>query len=452
MAIKAQLMARLSRYVIVSRCGTLARYGIAALGPLSVAGSQFLLSFILLRQLDVADFGRFAFLLIVSQFSTSLWSALFTAPLLVAAARSDGARNRADIRALAATSSLALLPGALLFGGLTHGLGGHWDAAGLFGAWSSVALLRHFLRAWCLAHQRPLLTMASDLAYALALQLALLFAMAAHGPDFRETGLLLLAAASCGLLPFLTRLAGAPMARFRLGDVAAYRPIWQRDGRWSLIGVIATELTVNSQSYLVTALSGAKAFAPIAATALLVRPVTVAINALGEFERARFAHGLEGGRPCEVQKARGQLRAALLLAWLLTLLLAALLLRFAPDFLFHGKFTGTMLWTGAALWFAVIFARAFHAPDDAVLLAMGQFRRLARLSSITAILSLLAVAGLIMLAGPLWSIAGIAIGEGVFALLLYKEAGARLKWQLQSQPSSAPETDAAMALVTARRD
>jgi hypothetical protein len=74
------------------------------------------------------------------------------------------------------------------------------------------------------------------------------------------------------------------------------------------------------------------------------------------------------------------------------------------------------------------------------------------LSSITAILSLLAVAGLIMLAGPLWSIAGIAIGEGVFALFLYKEAGARLKWQLQSRSSSGPASDATMALVTARSD
>jgi len=439
-AVNAELMARLSRY------------GIAALGPLSVAASQFLLSFILLRQLDVADFGRFAFLLIVSQFSTSLWSALFTAPLLVAAARSGTARNMAEIRALAASSSLALLPGTFLFAGLTHRLGGDWGAAALFGMWSAVALLRHFLRAWFLAHQRPLLTMTSDLSYALALQVALVIAMTVHGPDFRQTGLLLLAAASCGLLPFLTRLAGVRTVRFRLGDIAGYRPIWQRDGRWSLIGVFATELTVNSQSYLVTMLSGAKAFAPIAATALLVRPVTVAINALGEFERARFAHGLEEGRPAEVQKARGQLRSTLLLAWLATLLLAALLLHFAPDFLFHGKFAGPVLWTGAALWFAVIFARAFHGPDDAVLLAMGQFRRLARLSSITAILSLLAVAGLIMLAGPLWSIAGIAIGEGVFALFLYKEAGARLKWQLQSRSSSGPASDATMALVTARRD
>ena len=416
----------------------LLRYAGAAIGPICVAGAQFLLSLLLLRSLNVSDFGRFAFLLVVSQLLVSLWSALFTAPLLVAAAGDAGAVDT-DVGnsgagktgagaaiALARVSIFALVPASLAMAAIALLLGTSGPCALIFGLWGAMALLRHFARAWHLVKGAPARTMASDLAYGLALSSGGLLLARSGGQTLIAAAALLLAAAPVGLVPFLkSRIVRARETPVR-GSLRAYGAIWRRDARWSLLGVLTTEATVNSQSYIVTALGGAGAFAPIAATALLVRPVTVAINALTEFERARLARDIQAGAIDAARAARRHLRLALLAVWAATLVLATGLLWLAPDLVFHGKFTSSTLWTGAALWFAVVLARAAHAPDGAVLLASGRFRALALLSSMTACVSLGATTLLLLLAGPLWSIGGIALGEGCFAWLLWRSARAEL--------------------------
>jgi hypothetical protein len=404
------------------------RYAGAAVGPIGVAGAQFLLSLLLLRQLDVADFGRFAFLLVISQFSISLWSALFTAPLLIAVGQKGADDDAAAPRALLCVSSLALLPVALAFVGLAWMLGAGMGAACVFGLWGGLALLRHFARAWYLVHRAPARTIASDVGYSLALLLGALMMMGgAARTSLADAALLLLVSAGFGLLPFARSKALATVRAMRLSDMTGYQQIWRRDARWSLLGVVTTEATVNSQSYIVTALSGAGGFAPIAATALLIRPVTVAINALTEFERARFVHDLRSGSLMLVERGRAQLRWALLGIWGVTLVSALALLALAPALVFHGKFADTILWTGVLLWFVVVLARAFHACDGAVLLASGRFRKLAQLSSMSAIVSVMAVVALQLLLGPVWSIGGIALGESLYALLLFRAARTEMR-------------------------
>jgi putative peptidoglycan lipid II flippase len=229
------------------------------------------------------------------------------------------------------------------------------------------------------------------------------------------------------------------LARAQPGAARAYPGIWQRDARWSLLGVLTTEMTVNSHSYLVTGWYGPRAFAPIAATALLIRPMTVAINALVEFERARFAGDLAASRWHDVRRARRHLHQMLLTVWTVSLAGGAGLLLLAPGVLFHGKFSGQTLWLGTGLWFAIVLARGLHAPEGAVLQAAGEFRQLARISCWTAVLSI--VVAVIMLAaiGPLWSLAGIAIGEGAYAIALHR-ASARY---FRAPPMAGSSTGAA---------
>ncbi len=394
------------------------------MGPLSVAGAQFLLSLLLIRHLDLPDFGRFAFLSVLLQFSTGLWSALFAAPLLVAATRSGADEVP---RALAAASSLALLPVALAFAGIGRLLGADMAASCGFAAWSALVLLRYFARAWSLVHRQPVRTIASDVCYGIALVAGAFLLQAITPIALVHAALLLLASACCGLAPFARPHALRDLLSLRRADAVAYRSVWRRDARWSLLGVLTTEATVNSQSYIVTAISGAGGFAPIAATALLIRPVTVAINALTEFERARFADDLQVGRLGSVHRARAHLRWALLAIWGATLLLAIGLLSLAPALLFHDKFNMVTLWTGALLWFAVVLSRGLHAPDGAILLAAGRFRKLASMSSATALISLASVLGLLLSLGPIWSIGGIFLGESCFALALFRAAREELR-------------------------
>ena len=93
-------------------------------------------------------------------------------------------------------------------------------------------------------------------------------------------------AALVGLLPlgrkFLSRAIAALSARAGLRD---YRAIFRDLTRWSLIGVVLTELTVNAHAYLVTFISGPGPFALLALGMLLMRPASLVQSALPDLER-----------------------------------------------------------------------------------------------------------------------------------------------------------------------
>lgn len=404
----------------------LRRYGLAAAGPIGASATQFLLSLLLVSRLDLADFGRFSFLLVVSQFGIGLWSALFTAPLLVSVARTAQGRatqapdENTEAAALLAVSLIALVPAGLAFFALGLAVGAPAAPSLGFALYGAAMLLRQFARAWSLAHAAPGLTIASDLVYASGLLAGTLVLALGAQATLGTACTALVLSVLAGLVTLAPSSLWRVAARSRIRSAAAYRHIWQRDARWSLLGVLTTEMTVNSHSYLVTGWFGPQAFAPIAATALLIRPVTVAINALVEFERARFAGDLAAERRAEVRKARLHLHQMLLAIWVLSLAAGALLLMLAPDLLFHGRFPAYVLWLGSALWFAIVLARGLHAPEGAVLQAAGQFRQLARISCWTALVSVVVVVVLLATAGPLWSLGGIVIGEGAYAMALHR--------------------------------
>ncbi len=223
-----------------------------------------------------------------------------------------------------------------------------------------------------------------------------------------------------------------------LYNVRGYRLVWQRDSRWSVVGVIATELTVNSHAYAITILIGPAAFAPIAAAALFIRPVTVLINALNEFERARFARAIHGGNASCLLHERRTFRTTLVSAWALIFAGSLIVLLCAPQFLPHQDYDRASLFTLVFIWFAIALARCLHTPDGALLQAQGQFRMLAGISIWTALLSVVAVTAGLWLFGPVWSLVGILAGEGAYAAVLLKR-GYRLTRQLTQNSSEEGE-------------
>lgn len=392
------------------------RYATAATGPVLVAGAQFLFMALQLSRLSVADYGRLAFVIVVGQFGVGVWAALFSAPLVLAASerRPEMAQSCASI---AQACYWALLPAGLVVGVVALAIGTPLLSSALLGAYTVLMLLRQFLRAWRLAHHTPLAATASDICFAIVLLLALVVAMAIRGSGMAVASLPLLAAATAGLLVILPSTHLAPVKGLRT-MWRGYRAIWRRDSRWTLFGVLTTELTVNSHSYLVVAVFGADAYAPIAATALMIRPMTVLINALTEFERPRFARELSEGRLADAAVSRRHMHYVLAAAWLINLAAAMLFLWKASQWLFHGRFDASILLTGTLLWFAVVMARGLHAPEGVIQQAGGHFRSLAWVSAWTSVISVAAVTVTLMWGQPLWSIAGIILGEGCFALAL----------------------------------
>jgi hypothetical protein len=396
---------------------------------MSSAAVQFLLSLILLARLPVAEFGRLSFVFVVSQFSVGIWGALFTSPMLVLSAQAthaagDGSATR-ELAGVAAVSVMALAPAAVAFTVIAWAVGLPPGAAVLFAGYATFGLLRQSIRVRVTAQGRYAQAMASDLTYSglLLIGVATLAALPASG---ETAALAILAGAVAGaFVPFLSSLAG--LARPRWRDAVAYRGVWSRDSRWSLVGLVTTEATVNSHSYIVTILLGPAAFAPIAATVLFIRPITVAINALVEFERARAAHRIARREFAAIASARLHLRLLLLAVWSGTAVVAAFVIALAPAQYMVGKFGLAVVATGTLLWLAVALARLLHAPEGVILLATGRFRQLAWISGWTAGLSLAAVTALVVLLTPVWSIAGIILGEGAFAFAAWRAATGLLR-------------------------
>jgi hypothetical protein len=110
-----------------------------------------------------------------------------------------------------------------------------------------------------------------------------------------------------GFLPLGRAYLAEQFRHFRLDEVTRYAAVWRPHAPWSPLGVVSTEAAANAHVYIITLQRGPYAFAPLAASALLIRPITVAMNALTEFERARMARQLGAG---EVDGARAPRRGS----------------------------------------------------------------------------------------------------------------------------------------------
>ena len=419
------------------------RYAAAALGPISSAGAQFLLSLVLLRILGQREFGAFAFLLVAAILSWGLWSAMFCAPLPILFHNNQGERREEMMRTLFSTNLVAATLAAPVFWGLGTALDLPPAAALLYAGNGTVALLRWFARAYAYANGRQYRTMSSDLAYAgtLVVGVGLMFLRHWNSLDFAYG--MLMAAAIVGMLPFGASYLKRQFLNFTPSAILGYGPIWVRYSGWSLLGVVTTEATANSHAYLVTAMFGPKAFAPLAASALLIRPVSVAMNALMEFERAQMARALGADRVDEALAAARYFRKVMLLAWVLTAMATVVLLAVAPRLMFPAKYPLSFLETGAALWMVVALVRLLRSPESALMQAGGEFGPLAMASVISSGVSVVAVVALLLWSTTLWSIAGIFLGESMYAFWIWRQCGVWLKRRANSSAAgdSALATD-----------
>jgi len=397
------------------------QYGLAAVGPIGVAGSQFLLSVYLLHTLTPALFGSFSFLLVASQLSTGVWSALFSAPMPILLATGPQEQRNARRRHLMAANLGAAFLMAVFFAGLAYSLRTPTSATLLFAAFGALNLIRWFARSYAYATGFRWRTIISDIIYTLTLLAGMAFTALGPSISLPAAYVALLTAAVAGLAPFGLTFLRQQFIQVSLRDFPGYREIWRAHSGWSLTGVLTTEATGNAHAYLVTLISGAAAYAPLAASALLMRPVSVASNALTDFERPQMARWLDQGRPLEATHAIHTFRLMLAAVWVGTIAVAAAIMTFAPGVLFPAEYDRTHLMIGTALWLTVAGVRLMRTPENVLLQAAGQFKPLAHASMISSGVSLIAVCILLLVGGPLWSLVGIICGEIVFAVWTWRE-------------------------------
>lgn len=387
-----------------------ARYALSAFGPVSVSAAHFIAALIFLHTLPRAAFGLFSFLLVVAPFALSLCGAMFAPPIAREAARPDGMAVETQLTLFKANLAFSAAAG-LAVAAMMAFSGAGAALALVFGLYGSLMSARWFARCWTYAERKVARVLASDLAYSGLLATVLLALLAAQHLTIWSAAITLLAASVAGLAVFDAEHLRRHWRGLRHGKLGPFAQMWREISGWAVLGVVLSETTVNAHAYLVTFISGPRAFAVLAIGTLLMRPVSLVLTALPDMERPLMSRAL---RACEPQRAFRivkEFRTAAGAIWLATILLAAALLLWFPHLVLKKEYPLGDVAAVVGISAAIMALRSLRTPDSVLLQAAGEFRALAGAGAWSSIVSLVATFGLLMLVGPIAALGGILIGD-----------------------------------------
>jgi len=389
--------------------GLVTRYGLSASGPVCISFAHFVAAIVCLRTFPHAAFGIFSFALVIVPFCLSLSGALIGAPAAIALRHHvlSGHELCTYLKTNLLFTLLAAM-GVLLLMRLSRA---DWSLACLFAAYAGAMTLRWFARTLFYARGPAWRVLVSDLCYSLALLIGLFVLRGLHLLAAIGAAELLFGAACIGLLSFGWDYLVEQFDLSNMSAITGYIPIWRDLARWSALGVVLTELTVNAHAYLVTFLCGPAAFAPLAAGALFIRPIQLVLAAIPDRERPIMARQIGRGDHGGARHSVNQFRIAAGAVWLTTVIVSAALLLWFPHLVLKQGYDPSQALIVLGFFAAITAARTFRTPESVLLQAAGQFRGLASAGLVASLVSLGATFVLLLLAGPVFSLAGILAGE-----------------------------------------
>jgi len=386
------------------------RYGLTAIGPITVSGAHFVASLIFLHRLSPADFGLFSFLLVVVPFCLSMSSGLLGAPLVKAIGKSKTVEED-QLAAFRKVNQLFCLGAGLVTTAFMWRSHAGLLAALALGGYGAVMSLRWFSRFNAYIDNNPARAAASDLVYSTSLLIGLFMLTATNDLSLTSASFVLFGCSVLSVPVFGWTFLRKQFLPGSQGSLANYWPIWRDVTRWSLLGVVLSEVTANAHAYFVTFISGPKAFALLAIGNLLMRPVFLVLQALPDRERPTIARYLAAGDYKCAHRTRMEFRLAAIAIWLGTVALAAGILHWYPQLFVRKGFDGTEVWVVVAIWTLIVAARAIRAPEAVFLQAAGEFNALARTGFAASIVSVVVTLALLVVLGPIASLGGILGGE-----------------------------------------
>jgi hypothetical protein len=402
--------------------GVALRYGASAAGPAAVSGAHFLASLIFLHQLPAREFGLFSFVMVVVSFGMSLNVALILVPLTRNLAIGDAACEASCFQ-----MNWLVCAGfaASVFAGLLAS-GAPLREAALLALFSGIFIFRWFARCFAYVDGRMGSAIRSDITYSIVLIGSLGTLAAFNGVSFVLGSEMLLLSALAGLMPFGLSFYRRQIAALR-GDLSWYRSVFHDVTRWSLTGVVFTELTVNAHAYLVTFLAGPGAFALLALGMLLMRPANLVQSALTDLERPSLTRAIGANDRAALELIQRDFRFGLGAAWLANILLCAAVLAFFPALVMKKSFGMENVVIVAAACALIMAVRALRTPFAVLLQAAGRFKELAGIGIVSAIVSLIATTALLLAAGPIASLGGVLLGEVIILVLCQRNIARRRK-------------------------
>jgi O-antigen/teichoic acid export membrane protein len=289
----------------------------------------------------------------------------------------------------------------------------------VLGAFGAVMAYRWFARSLAFIEGRFLAAILSDLLYSAIIIAGLGLMVLTHTVSFRYGGMLLLLAAIASLVTFGRTHWRLQFRAVREGRLSDYIPVFRNVTGWSLLGVALTEITLNAHAYLVTFIAGSGAFALPALGMLLMRPASLVQSALPDLERPAFMRAIAASDGVKLGRSLREFQAALGLVLVATMLLAAALLYYVPQWLLKGGYARQDVALAALFCALIMAARSVRTPFSVLLQAAGEFKALARLGGWSAAVSITATLALLLLFGAVASLGGILAGDIVILICIW---------------------------------
>ncbi|MBV9903149.1 MAG: hypothetical protein JO346_01065 [Alphaproteobacteria bacterium] len=399
------------------------RYALSAAGPICISGAHFLAAILVLRTLSPTHFGFFSFVMTIVPFCIGAAAGLVGAPTTVGM-RNRGYVDEAELATfqkanlLLSLFSFAVVAASLLASGL--GL----EASIVFGLYGAAMSLRWLGRVYAYATNAPARAALSDATYGILLIAGLGGLYLLDRLTMTYTAMVMLAAAGASFVLFDREYLLKQFAPSSAGRLSDYGSVWRDLTRWSLLGIAATELTVNAHAYFVTFFSGPTAFALLALGSLLMRPVSLVLSSLPDMERPVMARAIGSGDLPRAFRVVKEFRTAALAVLAGTTILAAALLMWFPSTILKQGYNAGEAETIVAIWVVIMAIRALRTPDAVFLQAAGEFQALAHIGIKASIVSLAATLGLLLAFGPIASLLGIVAGDIVMSAYIWQRTRA----------------------------
>ncbi len=406
------------------------KYAAALFGQASLSLFHFGLNVVLVRRFEPHDYGVFALAFVAAMMGASLTNALAGTPVSVYTPGLSRRAPRLYLETLLSTVNVALVGGVLLITLLTT-LAMHFPARTMlaFSAFVALYSARQYSRSLGFARRAPHVVLSGDLAY-IGVSLLLVAVAGWSGASLDLT--LVLGALALGNLAAigleLQLLTGGRLRLLGWRSLRRYGDIW-RQSRWALIGAVTTLIASQAHSFIVSVLSGPAAYAPLAAGFVLFGPVRIGLQSWLSVMRPEMSVAV--ARQDRSLLQRIQKASTLIMVAGMALFGAALYLFWGPidAFLYASRYSDAPMGWIVAGWCAVTLFTTLAATPSGVLQSCKAFRVLAMGTVYGAMLSLLAVAVLVLALGPLYSLLGILLAEaflaGYLALAVNREVSGR---------------------------
>lgn len=376
------------------------------LGPVAVAGAHFWISLLLIAHMSAADFGIFAFAMVMMQLGTGFSDGLLGSPMAV----SQGNTEKRPYLVFAfinwiysiAYASITFVALWFFSDSLT---------AFAFSLYIMIMIFRWFGRAYLLTNGNRKFVNRSDVFYSIFLVAVSGLVHLNDQIDLKIVVMIMLIAAVIST-PLLGRAFFAVQLKARHWRLLKdFIPIWKSRAKWSIIAVMANAMTIESHVFIVTLMRGPEGFAPIAVAALFFRPTLIGIYALAQIERPKISG-------CAVKYGTGSAKDATRLfiaitttLWAVNAVVAAMISIWALHLVLSASYDTSVVQFCVLTLAAVMLVRSIRQPVLTFLQATNQFQSVANITLYIAPFSLLFAAVGLWIAGAAGSILGLLIAD-----------------------------------------